>query len=601
MATPTPLTNKKTLSLRVTVKAGGAAIKDDYGIVSINITHAINKISVAEVTLIGPIFPKSNSYPISDGADFDPGKTLEVSASFGGEEEPLFSGIIVKHTAELDAKTPYKIKLICKHKAVEMTFNEKENVFKDSKDSDIITKLTGNYDLGESATVAATTVKYEAFYQKRSTDWDFLLSRADFNGYIVTMDGKSLKIGAPDFSAAAVQRISVSESMVRFEGELNAENQPASINASGWDTKTQKLVKSSSKEPTINVQGTIAAKALPAKLDQKALDLLSPTPMTADELKVWADASLLRMRLSAVKGKVKFLGSGVVKTGNIIELEGVGKKFNGKAFVSSVNHVIEPGSWNTNVKFGLENAPIHKMADFSYAPASGQLPAVQGLQIATVKKLSADPLSLGRIQVTIPSYADAPLDLWARYANFYATNESGAGFYPEVGDEVIVGFMDNDPRYPVILGSVYSDKNKSPNDPKDEKNYIKSFTTKTKMKLSFDDEKKVIVLETPGGNKITISDEGKSIEIKDQNSNTIKMSSSGIDLDSGKDINIKAKGNITLDAMQKVSLEAKQDVAVAGLNITNTAKMGFTAKGNATAEISASGATTVKGGMVMIN
>jgi hypothetical protein len=40
---------------------------------------------------------------------------------------------------------------------------------------------------------------------------------------------------------------------------------------------------------------------------------------------------------------------------------------------------------------------------------------------------------------------------------------------------------------------------------------------------------------------------------------------------------------------------------VEGLNITNTAKVGFTAKGSASAEISASGQTIVKGAMVMIN
>jgi Rhs element Vgr protein len=599
MPTPTPITNLKSLSLRVTLKVEGSPIKDDYGIGTINIVHTVNKISYAEISLVGPVLPKRGAYPISDGDDFDPGKKIEISAGFGSEEKKVFTGIIVKHSAELDSKSPYKIKITAKHKAVMMTFNEKENLFKESKDSDIMSKVFGEYGL--SATVDATTIKYEAFFQKRSTDWDFMLSRADFNGFIVCMDGDSITVGKPKLSAKAVQRISISDSMVKFEAELNAENQPSGINASGWDTKTQKLVKSTAKEPSLNTQGNVAATKLSSKLSQKDLDLISPTPMPTTDLQVWADASLLRLRLAAIRGKVKFLGSGVVKTGDLIELEGVGKKFNGNAFVSSVNHEIGPGSWTTSVKFGLDIIPIHQMANFSYAPASGILPAVHGLQIATVKKLSGDPLSLARIQVTIPSYAATPLDIWARYSNFYASNGIGMGFYPEIGDEVVVGFTDNDPRYPIILGSLYSDKNKAPNEPKDENNYIKSLTTKSKLVLSFDDEKKVIVVETPGGNKITISDENKSIVIKDQNSNTISMTSSGIELDSGKDINLKAKGNITIDATQKVSIEAKQDVATAGLNITSTAKVGFTAKGNATAEISASGTTTVKGAMVMIN
>jgi hypothetical protein len=37
------------------------------------------------------------------------------------------------------------------------------------------------------------------------------------------------------------------------------------------------------------------------------------------------------------------------------------------------------------------------------------------------------------------------------------------------------------------------------------------------------------------------------------------------------------------------------------MNVNHTANVGFSAKGNATAELSASAQTTVKGGIVMIN
>jgi uncharacterized protein involved in type VI secretion and phage assembly len=177
-----------------------------------------------------------------------------------------------------------------------------------------------------------------------------------------------------------------------------------------------------------------------------------------------------------------------------------------------------------------------------------------------------------------------------------------AGFYflPEIGDEVILGFVDDDPSHPVILGSLYSSKNKAAFTIQKENN-TKAITTKSKMEINFDEEKKIIKIFTPGGNSITLDDEEKGITIKDQNNNTLKLNSSGIEMESPKNIVIKATGNITLDATGKLSLNSKQDVAVEGLNITNTAKVGFTAKGNASAEISASGQTVVKGAMVMIN
>ena len=90
-------------------------------------------------------------------------------------------------------------------------------------------------------------------------------------------------------------------------------------------------------------------------------------------------------------------------------------------------------------------------------------------------------------------------------------------------------------------------------------------------------------------------------DVQSFDENEIVMDSSGISLSSAKDIRLKAKGAITMDATSKISATAKQDVSLEGLNVKVQAKVGATVKGNATAELSASGQTTVKGAMVMIN
>lgn len=601
MPAPSPLDAFKELSLRLTVKVDGAAMSDDYGVSSVQVVHAVNKISYAEIVLQGEVEISSNSIPITDGDDFKPGKEIEITAGYGDSgETSIFKGVIVRHSVQVSSDTGFRFRMFCRHKAVSMTFNETEASFADKKDSDIITSIIGNYS-GLSSTVDATTTQHKFVFQHMSTDWDFILARAEFNGLIVTSDGASLTVGKPKLDATAVLRLTVGESIISFSAEISAENQPTSIEAHAWDAKTQALLSSTATEPSVNAQGNLTAKTLSGQLSQTALKLISPTPMASDELKSWADGILLRKRLSAFKGNVKFIGSPLAKTGSLVELEGVGAKFNGTAFVSAVTHNIDEGGWTTTVNIGLENKPINKVQDFSFSPAGGQLPAIHGLQIGVIKKLSGDPDDENRLQVTLQSNATQSADVWARFANFYATNTAGSGFLPEVGDEVTVGFLDGDPRYPIILGSLYSSKNVSPNKPADENNYIKSITTKQKIKITMDDEKKVITIETPGKNMITISDDAKSIELKDQNNNSVKLSSSGIDLNSAKDITIKATGGITLDATAKVTISAKQDVAVTGLNVNATANIGFTAKGNATAEVSASGQTTVKGGIVMIN
>ena len=160
--------------------------------------------------------------------------------------------------------------------------------------------------------------------------------------------------------------------------------------------------------------------------------------------------------------------------------------------------------------------------------------------------------------------------------------------------------MNNDPTHPVILGSLYGNKHKPPYE-YEAKNNRKALVTREKMRIEFDEEKKIITVSTPGNNKVEINDDGKSITLSDQNGNSVKMDKNGISLSSAKDIKLTAKGNISMDATMKLSGTAKQDASLEGLNVKVQAKIGATVKGNATAEVSASGQTTIKGAMVMIN
>ena len=110
-----------------------------------------------------------------------------------------------------------------------------------------------------------------------------------------------------------------------------------------------------------------------------------------------------------------------------------------------------------------------------------------------------------------------------------------------------------------------------------------------------------ISLIDQSGNSIMLDHLGKSITIKDVTGNELLMSDSGIKLHSQKDIVLSAYGKIDISAKSGIGLMANSDLKAEGANIQMSAKAGFTAKGNATAEISAAGQTTVKGAMVMIN
>ncbi|MEO9964775.1 MAG: type VI secretion system tip protein VgrG [Reichenbachiella sp.] len=579
-----------------TILLEGTKIDESYEVMSIKTEKTVNKISTAYITLLDGSAAESD-FAVSNKADFLPGAEIEIKAGYHSVEETIYKGIIVKHGISA-SDSASELQLECRDKAVKLTVGRKNLYFLDKKDSDIISAIISG--AGLTADVDATTYQHASMIQYDSTDWDFLMTRADSNGLIVLVDDGKVSVKVPDTSPEVVLSVGYGGSILEFSAEIDAVSQIKSAKGYAWDSATQKVVNGTGKSAVKNT-GNLTADKLSDVVGLKEYAVQSSGIMDANDLKSWAVAMDTRSKLATTQGSVKFQGNSKVKPGVMLGLEGVGERFNGNVFVSSVTHTVEDGQWNTEADFGLSPAWHHEEnTDVSQPKAGGLLPGVSGLQIGTVKQIQEDPKGGFRVLTKIPILQQDKDAVWARLTTFYASNGCGSFFFPEVNDEVILGFLNDDPRYPVILGSVYSKKNKSPETP-EEKNDKKAIITKSKMELSFAEEDKIILIKTPGGNQITISDKDKGVIIEDQNSNKLSLDDSGITLDSASNMSIKAKGNIELDAGGNLTLNAKANVTVGGAQIENTAKTSFTAKGNATAEVSASGQVTVKGGIVMIN
>jgi uncharacterized protein involved in type VI secretion and phage assembly len=219
------------------------------------------------------------------------------------------------------------------------------------------------------------------------------------------------------------------------------------------------------------------------------------------------------------------------------------------------------------------------------------MPAMNGLICGKVSKIADDPNGEYRIQVQVPVLGD-DVSLWARYTVPDGGSSRGLVYYPEVDDEVVLGFLNNDSRYPIILGSLFSGTNTPPTEP-ESTNAEKGFYSKKELKLLFNDEDETITIETAGGNTITVDNKGSSVDIKDAGGNEVKLSSSGIDISSASNLNIKASGNIDINASGNLTL--------GGINVEASAQANFKASGNAGANLETTAIAVVKGSLVQIN
>jgi Rhs element Vgr protein len=586
--------------LRVTVFSNGARLSEAVhgSLVSVTVHRMANAIPYARLVLADGDMP-TQTFPISDTADFKPGSELKINAGYGDDEATIFQGIVVRQGLKITGNNYSRLVIECRDKAAAMTVGRKNANYIDQKDSDILSSLFSG--AGLSADVDATTVQHKELVQYYCTDWDFAVARAEANGLLVAMTDGKAAIKAPDMSRSATLKVTYGGDLMEFEADIDARTQLASAQGIAWDPKTQAVLQGSPASPAkLNSQGDLSSGELAKVLGLASYRLQTPAPLVASSLKTWAQAQQLKAGLARVRGRMKFQGSALARVGELIELEGVGARFAGSVFVSAVNHELHRGNWITEVEFGMSPSWLTQRADVPAPTAAGLLPGVEGLQIGVVMKLDADPDGEQRVQVSVPVMQAATDGVWARLAQLHASDQFGTFFVPEIGDEVLLGFLNNDPSYPVILGSVYSSKRKPPYELAAPNN-IKAIVTRCKSKIEFNEEDKVITVMTPAGNTIVLSDKDKSILMKDQNGNRVELNPSGITLDSPKNIQVTAKGTITLDAVGAVSITSKADVSSHGLNVACEAQVGFSAKGAATAELSAAGQTTVKGAMVMIN
>ncbi|GAB3668465.1 phage baseplate assembly protein V [Ramlibacter alkalitolerans] len=196
--------------------------------------------------------------------------------------------------------------------------------------------------------------------------------------------------------------------------------------------------------------------------------------------------------------------------------------------------------------------------------------AASGL-LARVVSLN-DPEGMNRVQVRLLAFdavaqQDAPM--WARVVAPFAGKDRGVFFLPDVDDEVLVVFVQGDPRHPLVLGGVWNGSATPPASLSGGQNQTKCIKSKNGIVVTLEDRsgQEKLQLETPGGCKLTLQDGPGAVTIEDSNGNSIKLETAGITIQAAAKVTVQASsvavsaGMVTVDAaISKFSGMVKCDV-----------------------------------------
>jgi Rhs element Vgr protein len=558
----------------------GEELSNTYQVKSVVVQNEANRIPMAQIVLVDGE-ASERDFKLSNEDLLIPGKKIEITAGYHNDEETIYKGIIIKHSIKIKSDASLLI-IECKDEAVKLTIGRKSKYFYEVKDSEVFEEIIDAYGLEKD--VEATNFSHKEIVQYNTSDWDFIVSRAQANGKLCFVENGKITIQKPNITASPVETITFGSSLLDFDAEIDARNQFAKVSSYSWNYTDQELVEIEASDPAVSLNGNLSVADLSKTIELENLELRHGGTLTEVELQDWADAKLLFQQLSKIRGRVKFQGIPAVKPNTIITLEGVGDRFNGNAYVTGVFHELAEGNWTIDAQFGLNPEWFSETFDIHTPTGSGIIPAIKGLHVGIVTQLEEDPNGEDRILVKIPIINNDEQGIWCRVASPDAGEKRGFFFRPEIEDEVIIGFINEDPNNAIVLGMLHSKGKPSPIIASDD-NHQKGIVTRSEMKVLFDDEKKSIAIETPAGKKITLDEDQGVIKIEDENSNIITIDSNGIKMESAGNIEFKATG----------------DVKIEGTNVSINASAQFKAEGSAGVEMSSGATAVLKGSMVQIN
>lgn len=558
-------------------------LKGAFSLLDCSVSHAVNRLPRAVITLL-EMKANSNEFMIATSKELKVGGVLVIKVTYiKSTPVKLITGVIEKQTLQSDYSGT-KVYLELRHPAIRMTRQVNTRVFPPkSSDFSVIKALLGDWGKDNvkpkiaSATPDLPKVPYDNLVQYESTDWDFICWRAAVNGRLVTVAKNGMiEVMIPALGAPALT-LSIDENeILEYEITTDGTAFTASANSIGLDVKPTKTTvkKQPVKGPKMSDRSAIAPD-LAKMVGGDGVDSFQSIPGDGKEAKTFTEAQLLRADLSLVQGRISVFGDAKLAAlfpGQTIKVKKLGTLAGTEVLVSAVSHRLGDAGWIVDLHFGLEKTLYQEQRQLLPNPAMGLLPPVSGLQLAEVLDTKEAPDEDARILVQavaqnepkIGAKAAVKTTFLARMLAFYAGEKRGAWFRPEKGDLVLLGFLNDDPRQPIILGSLYRSKNSIPALLKsDPKNMLKGLLFDEDMGITYDSVNKVISLSTKvqGELQSITLDHGKgegSVTIDHAGKHTITLTNKGIEIKTSGDLITNADGNISLTAKGKVEITGKE-------------------------------------------
>ena len=540
---------------------------------------------------------------VVDSTTFALGNSLEIIVKKNAADETvtLFKGEITALEPEFSENRAILYQVRGYDKSHRLYRGRKTRVFASVTYNDIVSKIASEAGLGTKMDTIAGT--HEHVWQNNQNDMEFLRMLARRVGYVLYIEDATLhfenyaSLGGP-------VTLKWGMNLLSFRPRISGARLSDRVIAQSWDVGQKTFVKGEVSSGTMPPQGSIsneggnAAKVAFGSSSATLATYPGINQAEADQI-----AKSIRDALSAdfIHAQGHCLGSPEIKAGVTIKIEDVGTVFSGDYIVTTATHTFLDNEYRTS--FSVHGRRADTLSDLLLGDLNAEVGRglVNGVvpAIVTNNNNTAAP---GTVKVKFPWLSDELESGWIRLASPGAGAERGLYALPEVNDEVLVAFEHGDFNVPYIIGGLWNGKDALPpgvgavvESGEVTQRIIRSRSGHLIILHDKDGAEQIIIRDKTGNNDIVIDSANNAITIKTTQGTVTVEAKGNITIKStGGDMALEAQ-NITMQAMGKCDIQAKQTCLIEGT-------AGVTLKNAAGAEVALSGpkVSLNKGGLDVI-
>lgn len=331
-----------TLAPEFAVSVDGRPLPDDAraDLIAVSVLDDVDAPGMFAVTLAGwdtaSMQPKWIDDPL-----FDLGRPLEIALGYRDRTQTLLSGEITGLEPDFVPARPPALTVRGYDRRHRLMRSRRTRTFTHCKDSDIARRIAGEANLNPRVDDSGVQLPY--VLQHNQTDLEFLAGRAQRIDFELTVQGTDLLFRRRAFDREPALTLYREVELLEFHARLSTLGQVPALEVRGWDPAQKKeIVARAAGGPQAMGGGTLGPVATRRAFDPPDAARVAVPVQSQEEADAMARQGFAGMALDYLRGDGVCIGEPRLRAGMVVAIEGIGRRFSGRWYVTAVEHAYTP-------------------------------------------------------------------------------------------------------------------------------------------------------------------------------------------------------------------------------------------------------------------